>query len=241
VRHLLVFAFTVLLFSSASAHDNVNVGINIGFNVDSYPRLVRMPGYPVYYDPHVPSNYFFYDGLYWVFQNDNWYQSGWYNGPWNAVAPEYVPMYVLRVPVRYYRHPPKYFHGWRADAPPHWDEHWGNDWQQHRAGWNQWDHKSAPPPAPLPVYQKQYLKDRYPTAPEQQQSIRSEKYQYEPHDADTKQHWQQQPVKHSDSHDDHDGGHGNPHSDPEQHGNGPDATHNDHADKHDREQDQDQH
>lgn len=48
------------------------------------------------------------------------------------------------------------------------------------------------------------------------------------------------PTKHE-SHDDHDGGHGNPHSDPQHHGNGPDDTHNDHADKHDRDQDQDQH
>ena len=211
MRHILVFAFSALLYSSASAHD-VSVGINIGFNVDSYPRLVRVPGYPVYYDPYVPSNYFFYDGLYWVFQNDNWYQSGWYNGPWNAVRPQYVPMYVLRVPVRYYRHPPKYFHGWRADAPPHWDEHWGHDWQEHRSAWNQWDRKSAPPPAPLPVYQKHYARDRYPVAPEQQQSIRSEKYRYEPRDEDTRRHWQQQTGDQGRS-GPHDGGHGNPHSD----------------------------
>ena len=127
--------------------------------------LVHVPGYPVYYDPHVSSNYFFYDGLYWVFQNDNWYQSGWYNGPWFAVAPRYVPAYVLRVPVRYYRHPPQYFHGWRADEAPRWAEHWGNDWEQQRSGWDQWNRHSVPSPAPLPVYQKSYVKDHYPVAP----------------------------------------------------------------------------
>lgn len=229
MRHLLAFVFSALLYSSASAHDEVSVGINIGFNMPAYPHLVLVPGYPVYYDPRVPSNYFFYDGLYWVFQNDNWYQSGWYNGPWYAVRPEYVPVYILRVPVRYYRHPPPYFRGWHADAPPRWDEHWGEDWQRHRSGWNQWDRKSVPPPAPLPVYQKTYAKDRYPVAPEQQQSIRSEKYHYEPHDADTKQHWQQQSKKGpAGPGDDDKGGHGNPHANQDQdHGGGPKNPHDD--------------
>jgi hypothetical protein len=221
MRYLLAFVFSALLYSSASAHDDVSVGINLGFNVGSYPNLVRVPGYPVYYDPDVRSNYFFYDGLYWAYQNDNWYQSGWYNGPWNAVQPAYVPMYVLRVPVRYYRRPPQYFHGWRPEAAPHWDEHWGKDWQEQRTGWNQWDRKSAPPPAPLPVYQKSYGKDRYPVAPEQQQSIRSEKYRYEPHDPETKQHWQQQAAAQSAPHEGQNNGHGNPRTDRElDHGDG---------------------
>lgn len=47
-------------------------GFSIGINVPSYPNLVRMPGYPVYYAPGVDSNYFFYDGVYWVFRDDIW-------------------------------------------------------------------------------------------------------------------------------------------------------------------------
>jgi len=39
-------------------------GVNIGINYSTYPDLVQIPGYPVYYDPRVDSNYFFYDGLY---------------------------------------------------------------------------------------------------------------------------------------------------------------------------------
>ena len=46
--------------------------------------------------------------------------------------------------------------GWRADAPPRWGDHWGNDWQQRRSGWDRWDHRIAPAPAPLPVYQRRY-------------------------------------------------------------------------------------
>ena len=67
-----------------------------------YPQLVPVRGYPVYYAPQLNSNYFFYDGMYWVYQRDNWYASSWYNGPWGLVAREAVPLYVLRIPVRYY-------------------------------------------------------------------------------------------------------------------------------------------
>ena len=121
----------MLLCSITSAAAQVSVGIglpgvSIGINLPVYPQLVLVPGYPVYYAPQVNSNYFFYDGMYWVYQRDNWYASSWYNGPWELVAPEAVPLFVLRVPVRYYRRPPAYFRGWRADAPPRWGEHWGN-------------------------------------------------------------------------------------------------------------------
>jgi hypothetical protein len=123
-----------------------------------------------------------------VYQRDNWYVSSWFNGPWRAVGPEAVPLYVLRVPVRYYRQPPPYFRGWRADRPPRWGEHWGRDWERRRAGWDRWDRRSAPRPAPLPVYQRGYAGDRYPHAAEHQNSIRTEQYRYRPREAVTRQH-----------------------------------------------------
>ncbi len=159
-----------------------------------YPQLVLVPGYPVYYDSRANSNYFFYDGLYWVFMSDNWYVSSWYNGPWGFVDRYYVPVYILRVPVRYYRQPPAYFRGWQADAPPRWDEHWGRGWGERRSGWKQWDQRSVPPPAPLPIYQRQYSGDRYPREVEQQHSIRSENYRYEPREEVTQQHFKR-PVR----------------------------------------------
>lgn len=192
----LLIASSMLLGSVTSAQAEISIGIglpgiSIGINMPVYPRLVRVPGYPVYYDPYVNSNYFFYDGLYWVFQGDNWYASSWYNGPWQLTEPEYVPLFVLRIPVRYYRQPPVYFRGWTADAPPRWGDHWGRDWEQHRSGWDRWDRRSVPAAAPLPVYQRQYSGDRYPRAVEQQHAIRSEKYRYQPHEAVTQQHFQQ--------------------------------------------------
>jgi hypothetical protein len=195
MRYLIV-ALSMLAGSVSQAHAQVSVGIgfpgiDIGINVPVYPELVLVPGYPVYYDPRANSNYFFYDGAYWVYQGDNWYASSWYDGPWQLVGPEVVPLFVLRVPVRYYRQPPPYFRGWRADAPPRWGEHWGRDWEQRRGGWDRWDRRSVPRAAPLPVYQRQYSGDRYPRAGEQQHSIRSEHYRYQPREAVTRQHLQQ--------------------------------------------------
>ena len=169
---------------------SAQVSISIGVNVPSYPQLVRVPNYPVYYAPGMDTNFFFYDGMYWVYQSDNWYASSWYNGPWSPVGPEYVPVYVLRVPVRYYRAPPTYFHGWRPDAPPRWGDHWGRGWEQQHRGWDRWNRNAVPAPAPLPVYQRQYNGNRYPPV-EQQRALQHQNYRYQPRDAVVKQHFQQ--------------------------------------------------
>jgi hypothetical protein len=102
MRYLLI-VLSMLLFPVTSAYAEVSVGIgipgiSIGINVPAYPKLVRVPGYPVYYDSRAHSNYFFYDGLYWVYQGDNWYASDWYNGPWQLVEHENVPLFVLARP-----------------------------------------------------------------------------------------------------------------------------------------------
>ncbi len=165
-------------------------GARIGIYFSTYPDLVPIPGYPVYYAPGVNANYFFYDGLYWVFYGDNWYVSSWYNGPWDMVSYYDVPVFVLRIPVRYYRVPPPYFRGWRADAPPRWGEHWGREWEQRRSGWDHWDRSAVPAPAPLPTYQRNYSGDRYPREVEQQHTIRSEHYRYQPREPVAQQYFQ---------------------------------------------------
>ena len=173
-----VFVACMLLGTSAPAGAQVRIGTNLG----TYPTLVAVPGYPVYYAPHVAANFFFYDGLYWVYARDSWYASSWYDGPWEAVAPEAVPLFVLRVPVRYYRQPPAYFRGWGPEAPPRWDEHWGHDWAQRHDGWDHWDRASAPAPAPLPTYQRAYSEERYPHR-DQQLALQAQNYHYQPHEA----------------------------------------------------------
>ena len=167
---------------------------SIGISFPVYPEFERVPNYPVYYAPRVNSNVFFYDGMYWVYEQDRWYASTWYNGPWGMVDPEGVPLYVLRVPVRYYRQPPVYFSGWAVDAPPRWGDHWGTAWQQQRTGWDSWNRNSSPALAPLPVYQRQYSGDRYPQ-PAQQQVLQSQQYRYQPRDTVVRQYYQQHGVQ----------------------------------------------
>ncbi len=183
----LLLVLPLLLGQAPAAQAQVSVGIgievpgvSIGINLPTFPDLQRVPGYPVYYAPDAAGNYFYYDGLYWVLQGDDWYVSSWYNGPWRRVMPLYVPAYVLRVPVYYYRQPPPYFRHWRADAPPRWDQHWGPEWQQRRPGWNHWDRRAAPLPAPLPTYQRRYPQSRYPQERARQQEIRAENFGYLP-------------------------------------------------------------
>ncbi|MGZ5049274.1 MAG: hypothetical protein ACXWBI_18520 [Usitatibacter sp.] len=176
------------VFAQLSINFN-SPGVSIGVNLGSYPTLQPIPGYPVYYAPGVNSNYFFYDGLYWDFDGNDWYESSWYNGPWYRVDPIDVPVYLLRVPVRYYRHAPSYFKSWRADDAPRWGDHWGQSWQTRRHGWDQWNRNSVPAPAPLPTYQRLYTGSRYPQA-SQQAVIATQNYRYQPQDTVAKQHFQ---------------------------------------------------
>ncbi|MDB5815992.1 MAG: hypothetical protein JWN23_3109 [Rhodocyclales bacterium] len=184
MRKLLVLLSMLLCSAAVPAQVGISVelvSVNIGIDLPLFPELVPVPGYPVYYAPDLDDNYFFYDGMYWVYEGDNWYASSWYNGPWEVVEPEFVPVFILRVPVRYYRHAPGYFHGWRSDAPPRWDQHWGHDWAERRHGWDHWDRKAVPPRPPLPVYQRQYSGDRYPRGA-QLQTLQERNYRYQPHD-----------------------------------------------------------
>ena len=198
MRYALI-VMSMLFWSATSALAQVSVwiglpGVSIVINIPVYPEFVQVPGHPVYYAPRVNSNYFFYDGMYWVYQGDNWYASAWYNGPWGLVGPEVVPLFVLRIPVRYYRDPPAYFRGWRSDAAPRWGEHWGNQWEQRRSGWDRWDRRSAPAPAPLPRYQRQYSGDRYPRV-EQQPALHGQNYRFQPRDTVVRQHYREHAVQ----------------------------------------------
>jgi hypothetical protein len=200
MRHLLVaLSLIVLAAAPAAAQVNIGVGISlpgvqIGINLPAYPNLVPVPGYPVYYAPQARANVFFYDGMYWVYQRDNWYASAWYNGPWSSIDIDAVPLYVLRVPVRYYPVPPPYFQGWQRTQPPRWGERWGPDWNDRHRDWDRWDRRAVPTRAPLPTFQRQYSGARYP-APEQQPQILGRNYRYEPRETVVRQHYEVQRVR----------------------------------------------
>jgi hypothetical protein len=186
----------------ATAQVSIGIGlpsVSIGINVPLYPHLVPVPGYPVYYDPRLHSNLFFYDGLYWVYAEDNWYASSWYNGPWDLISSEMVPDFVLRVPLRFYRRPPQYFLGWDRDAPPRWGEHWGRDWDERRHGWDQWDRAAIPERAPLPTYQREYARNHYPSA-ERQRELRDRNYHYRPREEVARHHFEQAPDREHEPH-----------------------------------------
>jgi hypothetical protein len=193
-RLIVALGLTLVGIAPATAQVSAMISsgpVSIGINVPVYPQLVPVPGYPVYYAPGVGTNFFFYDGLYWVFNNGGWYQSQWYNGPWFGVPPDAVPVFLLRVPVRYYRYPPAFFRGWNAGYAPHWDEHWGHAWAEHHADWNHWDRAHAPRPAPLPTYQRAYSGARYPHDAAEAARMHENQYRYQPHDQVVQQHYQQ--------------------------------------------------
>ena len=136
MRYLLLAA-CMLLGTAMPATARAEVGFDtpgfvIGINVPPHPRLVRVPGYPVYYAPRLHLNLFYYDGEYWLFKRGNWYASDWTDGPWQRVPPYDVPRDILRVPLRYYRNPPPFFYAWSPDAPPFWGDYWGPGWRAHR-------------------------------------------------------------------------------------------------------------
>ena len=186
-----VFSLVLLMVANAEADVSVSVGIgtphlSIGINVPAYPHLYPVPGYPVYYAPQVYGNYFFYDGFFWAYQSNDWYMSYWYNGPWFYVEPVMVPLFVLRVPVFYYMRPPKHFRGWPLRSPPHWGAVWGPQWEQHRKGWDHWEHRNVPKAAPLPSYQRQYFGNHYPSW-DQQRQLSNKHYRYQPRDLELRE------------------------------------------------------
>jgi hypothetical protein len=183
---------------SAPAQVSISIGLphmSIGINVPTMPELVPVPDSPAYYAPGMDANFFFYDGMYWVFKDDNWFASSWYNGPWSPVHPEAVPLFVLRIPVSYYRRPPAFFRGWQPNSPPRWGDHWGADWSRRRAGWDQWDRHAAPPPAPLPSYQRGFQGKQYP-GPDRQPAIHAQNYPHQPQEPVVREHYAAQ-AEHS--------------------------------------------
>jgi hypothetical protein len=144
----LILAVVIGLAVAVPAHAQVHV--NIGIQLPGPPILEVIPGAPVYYAPRAPANVFFYGHQYWLYHGDGWYAGPTWNGPWVVVEPVRLPAPILRVPVRYYHAPPPQWRGWRADAPPRWDGHWGREWREadHERDWREreerWEHRGKP-------------------------------------------------------------------------------------------------
>lgn len=104
----------VAVLPAAAAADNVSIGINIGVPPPppppmvfaAPPKLVVIPGSPVYHAPGASVNFFFHSGRYYTFHDGAWFSAKQHNGPWAFMKPAHVPAPVLGVPVTYYRIPP---------------------------------------------------------------------------------------------------------------------------------------
>jgi hypothetical protein len=135
-----------LIVSALAAPAYAQVQVNVGIQLPGPPTLAVIPGAPVYYAPSAPANVFFYGSQYWLFHGSGWYAGPTWSGPWVVVEPVYVPVPILRVPVRYYHVPPPHWKGWRRDGPPRWDGHWGREWREasHEREWREreedWKH-----------------------------------------------------------------------------------------------------
>jgi hypothetical protein len=109
-KHLLLaLLLTGTVFVPLAAQAGVNVDVNIGLPapppivVASPPRVVVVPGSPVYYAPDANVNLFVYGGRYYTFHQGAWFVGPKHSGPWTFVAVERVPAPVVAVPVKYYR------------------------------------------------------------------------------------------------------------------------------------------
>ncbi len=187
----LLLILALAIFTSAPALAAVNVNVSIGIHVPAYPHLQRIPGYPAYYAPDLRANYFFYDGLYWVYVPDGWYVSPWFDGPWEFVPIDEVPLFVLRIPLRYYGYPPEPFRRWARTEPPRWNLVWGPDWERRHHQWRRWNRNAAPAPAPLPRYQQRYTQSNYPDDAQRRELIQQH-YRHTPRDVQVRPQWRAQ-------------------------------------------------
>ncbi len=131
-----IAALLTLLASIPAAIANAQVNVDIGIHLPAAPKLVVVPEVrSVRYAPTAPANLFVYHDQYWAFTNGIWYVSSHHSGPWLAVAPQWVPQPVLRVPVRYYRVPPGQWKKWHSADPPRWSDEWGREWGAERKAW----------------------------------------------------------------------------------------------------------
>ena len=76
------------------------------------------------------------------------------------------------------------------NRPPRWHEHWGPQWRRQREGWDRLARTPAPPPAPLPSYQRKFPNERYPQ-PEQQPTLHGQNYRYQPREPVVQQMYQE--------------------------------------------------
>ena len=82
MRYWWLMGLVLLLCTAVPGAAQISIGIgvpslDIGIHLPALPTLTIVQGLPVYYAPRINSNFFFYDCMYWIYQDDSWYSSSW--------------------------------------------------------------------------------------------------------------------------------------------------------------------
>ena len=107
-RRSLPFALAAALALAPAARGSANIDVHVniglpGLVVAERPEVILVPGTRVYFPPAVSAEIVFFDGFWWLRDGGRWHRSHHHRGPWAVVAPQYVPVPVLRLPRDYRR------------------------------------------------------------------------------------------------------------------------------------------
>ncbi len=101
----------VMIMGSTPARAEVNVNVNLGIPLPSIviaepPEFILPSALGFYVAVGVPHDLFRIDGVYFLFRDNRWYRSPYYDGPWDEVRYRKLPKPLRRHKferIRYYR------------------------------------------------------------------------------------------------------------------------------------------
>jgi hypothetical protein len=96
----LLFPLCLLVVSGSQA-SNVDVGINVNIGapaivIASPPEFLLIPSLGLHVSIGAPYDLFYLDGHYYHFDNNRWYRSNHYQGPWGYVDRRHLPKRMLK-------------------------------------------------------------------------------------------------------------------------------------------------
>lgn len=117
---LIALALVGSLVAPVPARADVNAGVNVArppvLVIAAPPRLVAVPGSPVFYSPTANDTLFAYGGGYYTVHGGTWFFAASPGSAWNIIATDRVPRPVLAVPATYYKISPG--RAQKMGAPP---------------------------------------------------------------------------------------------------------------------------
>ncbi|HTK69640.1 MAG TPA: hypothetical protein VL857_07520 [Candidatus Eisenbacteria bacterium] len=151
---LLALLIPAVLPAQSEAAVSVGVSLHVGdpyrglsLHFSSAPRLALIPASQVYYVPSYDRDLYRYGNAWYTTQDDCWYQSSSYNGPFVQIDVSSVPRPIWNIPNRYRRSwggsqaqaysdpgsqaPTSHDRGWNRGGHQGWNGNRGqNGWQQ---------------------------------------------------------------------------------------------------------------